>query len=52
MENPISTGVLSYGMSGRVFHCPLLGANKGFHVKGIVKRGGAHPLIVTGRKNL
>jgi predicted dehydrogenase len=44
MENPISTGVLSYGMSGRVFHCPLLAAHPGFEITGIVKRGINEPI--------
>lgn len=34
----ISTAVLSYGMSGRVFHCPLLAAHEGFSLDGIVIR--------------
>jgi scyllo-inositol 2-dehydrogenase (NADP+) len=34
----ISTAVLSYGMSGRVFHCPLLEAHAGFSLDGIVIR--------------
>jgi len=38
MNKPISTAVLSYGMSGRVFHCPLLGVHAGFSINGIVKR--------------
>jgi scyllo-inositol 2-dehydrogenase (NADP+) len=35
---PISTAVLSYGMSGRVFHCPLLEVHTGFSLDGIVIR--------------
>lgn len=37
---PISTAVLSYGMSGRVFHCPLLAAHNGFSLDAIVQRKG------------
>ncbi len=34
----IRTGILSYGMSGKVFHCPLLHVNKGFAMKKIMQR--------------
>lgn len=44
MINPISTAVLSYGMSGKVFHCPLLHAHQGFCIGGIVKRSNADPI--------
>ena len=40
MPKPISTAVLSYGMSGRVFHCPLISANKNFSIDSIVRRNG------------
>jgi scyllo-inositol 2-dehydrogenase (NADP+) len=40
MNQPISTAVLSYGMSGRVFHCPLIAACPGFSLNGIVRRNG------------
>lgn len=35
---PIGTAVLSYGMSGEVFHCPLLQAHPGFRLRTIVER--------------
>src|SRR5687767_14912905 len=35
---PISTAVLSYGMSGRVFHCPLLSTHAGFSLDAVVMR--------------
>lgn len=35
---PISTAVLSYGMSGRVFHCPLLAVHAGFSLDAIAMR--------------
>ena len=35
---PISTAVLSYGMSGRVFHCPLLQAHRDFSLDAITMR--------------
>lgn len=44
MGNPIATGVLSYGMSGRVFHCPLLAAHSGFSIQGIVRRTSKDPV--------
>ena len=34
----ITTGILSYGMSGRIFHAPFLTTNPGFNLKGIVER--------------
>jgi scyllo-inositol 2-dehydrogenase (NADP+) len=34
----ITTGILSYGMSGRIFHAPFLTTNPGFKLKGIVER--------------
>jgi scyllo-inositol 2-dehydrogenase (NADP+) len=44
MSNPISTAVISYGMSGRVFHCPLLAAHSGFSLDGIVRRSDRNPI--------
>jgi scyllo-inositol 2-dehydrogenase (NADP+) len=35
---PIKTAVLSYGMSGLVFHAPLLDAHPGFDISTIVQR--------------
>lgn len=37
---PISTALLSYGMSGEVFHAPLLAAHPGFDLATIVQRSG------------
>jgi predicted dehydrogenase len=36
--NPIKTALLSYGMSGEIFHAPLLSANTGFTLTSIVQR--------------
>lgn len=36
--NPIRTAILSYGMSGEVFHAPLLSAHPGFSLDVIVQR--------------
>ncbi len=36
--NPIKTGIASYGMSGLVFHAPLLHVNPGFEMVKIVER--------------
>ena len=44
MTRPISTAVLSYGMSGRVFHCPLLNTHPGFSLDAIVKRNNHDPV--------
>ena len=38
MNNKIKTGVLSYGMSGRLFHCPFLESHAGFELAAIVER--------------
>jgi scyllo-inositol 2-dehydrogenase (NADP+) len=38
MKKPIKTGIASYGMSGMVFHAPLLQANTGFELTAIVER--------------
>jgi len=35
---PIITGLLSYGMSGRIFHAPFLTTNPGFKFKAVVER--------------
>ncbi len=35
---PIITAILSYGMSGEVFHAPLLAAHPGFRMKSILQR--------------
>lgn len=35
---PIITGILSYGMSGRIFHAPFLETNTRFKLKAIVER--------------
>ncbi|UJH68595.1 Gfo/Idh/MocA family oxidoreductase [Allomuricauda sp. SCSIO 65647] len=38
MANPIRTGVLSFGLSGTVFHSPFLNEHPGFELTGIVER--------------
>src|ERR1035437_2924692 len=38
MEPRIVTGLASYGMSGKVFHAPLLSNHPGFTLKTIVER--------------
>ncbi|MCF8380292.1 MAG: Gfo/Idh/MocA family oxidoreductase [Bacteroidales bacterium] len=35
---PIKTGIASFGMSGYVFHGPLLHCNNGFEIKSIIER--------------
>ena len=44
IASPISTAVLSFGMSGRVFHCPFLQAHPGFSLDVIVKRKDSAPI--------
>lgn len=38
MEKPIKTGLLAYGMSGKVFHAPFISAHHGFELAAIVER--------------
>lgn len=38
MTQPINTAMLSYGMSGEVFHAPLLMAHQGFKLSTVVQR--------------
>ncbi|MBG8555683.1 Gfo/Idh/MocA family oxidoreductase [Hymenobacter guriensis] len=38
MSLPISTGLLAYGMSGRVFHAPFLATHPGFRLQAVVER--------------
>ena len=38
MNKKIITGIASFGMSGKVFHGPLLSSHPGFHLKTIVER--------------
>ncbi|HEY8782627.1 MAG TPA: Gfo/Idh/MocA family oxidoreductase [Mucilaginibacter sp.] len=37
-STPITTGLMSYGMSGRIFHAPFLTTNPGFKFKAVVER--------------
>lgn len=36
--NPVATGLLSYGMSGRLFHAPFLHAHPGFTFSAVTER--------------
>ncbi|UYZ63496.1 Gfo/Idh/MocA family protein [Hymenobacter weizhouensis] len=38
MSTPIQTGLLAYGLSGRVFHAPFLAAHPGFRLRAVVER--------------
>lgn len=38
MNKPIVTGILSYGMSGRVFHAPFIHANANFELRAVTER--------------
>ena len=44
MKQKIKTALLSFGMSGEVFHLPLLEANKGFEVTHIWQRNSQKPV--------
>lgn len=43
MKKPIRTALLSYGMSGEVFHGPLLRAHPGFEISAIFQRDRTRP---------
>lgn len=38
MEKPIKTGILSFGMSGKIFHSPFQDAHDGFELTSVVER--------------
>ena len=38
MSSPINTALLSYGMSGEIFHAPFLTCHSGFQLKKVVER--------------
>jgi scyllo-inositol 2-dehydrogenase (NADP+) len=38
MQLPIKTGLMAYGMSGRVFHAPFINAHPGFELRAVVER--------------
>lgn len=38
MSKPIQTGILAYGMSGRVFHAPFITTNPNFKLKAVTER--------------
>jgi predicted dehydrogenase len=38
MSKPIVTGLMAYGMSGRIFHAPFISTNPGFALKAVVER--------------
>jgi len=38
MQSPINTGLMAYGMSGRVFHAPFIYAHPGFELSAVVER--------------
>ncbi|MDU0372510.1 Gfo/Idh/MocA family oxidoreductase [Hymenobacter endophyticus] len=35
---PVQTGLLAFGMSGRIFHAPFLAAHAGFQLRAVVER--------------
>lgn len=38
MKTPIKTGLLSFGMSGKIFHAPFLTVHEGFELTSVVER--------------
>ncbi|HUH33466.1 MAG TPA: Gfo/Idh/MocA family oxidoreductase [Daejeonella sp.] len=38
MQNPIVTGLMAYGMSGKVFHAPFLETHPGFQLQAVLER--------------
>lgn len=52
MSSPVVTGLLAYGMSGKIFHAPFLSTNPQFKLKAVVERhekkmAAAYPDIVS-----
>jgi scyllo-inositol 2-dehydrogenase (NADP+) len=52
MQPPIKTGLMAYGMSGRVFHAPFIYAHPGFELSAVVERhekkmAGRYPGIIS-----
>lgn len=43
-DHPINVALVAYGMSGRVFHAPLLSSHTGFDLKKILVRNGSRLL--------
>jgi len=41
MQNEIVTGIVGYGLSGRVFHAPFIHIHPGFRLKSVVERNSA-----------
>ncbi|MBB6110434.1 putative dehydrogenase [Mucilaginibacter lappiensis] len=51
-SKPIVTGLMAYGMSGRIFHAPFLTTNPGFTFKAVVERhekkaGKVYPEVIS-----
>ncbi|MGE5313175.1 MAG: Gfo/Idh/MocA family oxidoreductase [Acidobacteriota bacterium] len=44
MNTPIRVALASYGMSGRVFHAPLLAQHPHFSIRRILRRSGSGPM--------
>ena len=44
MYSPIRTGILAYGMSGRLFHAPFIAGNSYFEFAAIVERSGSEAI--------
>jgi scyllo-inositol 2-dehydrogenase (NADP+) len=52
MSSTIITGLMAYGMSGRVFHAPFIALNQGFRLKAVMERhekkaAADHPEIIS-----
>ncbi|TSD64823.1 oxidoreductase [Inquilinus sp. KBS0705] len=52
MSAPIITGLMAYGMSGRIFHAPFIHSNPAFQLKAVVERnekkaGKVYPDIIS-----
>lgn len=46
MEKVIKTGVLSFGMSGSLFHCPFLNLHSGFELTAVVERNAKKAQVI------
>jgi len=42
MGDPINTGIIGFGLSGKVFHAPFIHTHPDFHLSSVVERNNSH----------
>jgi len=42
MGDPVNTGIIGFGLSGKVFHAPFIHTHPGFHLSSVVERKNRH----------